>query len=181
MHNTRTYTHTHTHTCSPRPCGEGKDVLLRTTAAQTQQSSLSVTSTMSQGLAGPCSAPASPALGTRMLPACPHREDGDSFTHTHTQGQAGAGPASGSAAALLHQSCQPHNTSLFLELKLLPPGGSSSLSLPSPLAWGQDQTSVISSSSSASSVSPSPSSSSSDVTSASSACARHLGHEQVNK
>lgn len=114
-------------------------------------------------------------------------------THTHThraQGQVEAGPASSSPCCpTLPDLCRhtrpptrPHNTTLFVVLKLLPLGG------PPPvpshlftLAQGQDQTSVISSSSSASSVSPSASSSSSDVTSGSSACARHLGHEQVNK
>lgn len=164
-----------------------------------------MTIVMSQGLAGPRSPPASPASTSQPLrgPGCRRGPPAHSVssqggrgrpdTHTHAQ----CTTRTGGSRACLRLPCCPtppdlrthhrhvashptpqHNP--VSSIKAAAPRRTP-LSLPSPLARGQDQTSVISSSSSASSVSPSPSSSSSDVTSASSACARHLGHEQVNK
>lgn len=108
-----------------------------------------MTIVMAEGLAGPRSPPASPASTSQPLRG-PGRRRGppahslssqggrgrpDTRTHTHSaqQGQAGAGPASGSPAAPLRQTSapttgtwpptRPHNTTLFLVLKLLPLGG----------------------------------------------------------
>lgn len=62
----------------------------------------------------------------QRLPACPHREDGDSLTHTHThtQGQHRQEEHGLPLAPLQHLQhaapTRPHNTTLFLILKLLP-------------------------------------------------------------